>query len=185
MAFLIIAVAAFSVVHLIPAVPAFKKDLADQLGRAYGPLFGIASFLTLLLIVMAWTNTDRVAVYAPPDNGYLITYVCVLVAFVFVGITIFRGRVRQAVRLPLAIAVIFWGTGHLFANGDNASIALFGGFIAYGLAHLIIGFANGYRPSAEVRSGHDLLSVITGLALYAAMAMMHEILIGVPVFQLS
>ena len=79
---------------------------------------------------------------------------------------------------------IFWATGHLLANGDMASIILFGGFLVYAILHIIIGTANGVRPSPVVRDGHNLLSVLAGIALYGVMTQLHMALIGVPVFQL-
>ena len=37
----------------------------------------------------------------------------------------------------------FWSLGALLANGDMASVILFGGLLAYALAHLVIGTLNG------------------------------------------
>ena len=88
-------------------------------------------------------------------------------------------------RFPMALAAIFWATGHLLANGDLASVILFGGFLAYAVAHIAIGVANGVRPSREVRAGHDLLSIVMGVALYGVMAQLHGALIGVQLVQLS
>ena len=85
----------------------------------------------------------------------------------------------------MAIAVIFWACGHLLANGDLASVILFGGFLIYAFAHLVIGTLNGVRPSPEVRNGHDLISILIGIALYGVMAQLHGALIGVPVFNLT
>ena len=83
------------------------------------------------------------------------------------------------------LSVMLWGIGHLFANGDLASLILFGGLSLYGAAHLALGLAHGIRPSPEVRAGHDILSLIAGVALYIAMVQLHPVLIGVPVLTLS
>ena len=107
-----------------------------------------------------------------------------LIAFIFLGIFLFRGSWRQTVRFPMAFAAIFWASGHLLANGDLASIILFGGFLAYAVLHMVIGTLNGVRPSPVVRDGHNLLSVLGGIALYGVMTQLHMALIGVPVFQL-
>ena len=66
-----------------------------------------------------------------------------------------------------------------------ASIILFGGFLIYAIAHFALGVANGVRPSPDVRGGHDLISVVIGVALYGVMTQLHMALIGVPVFQLT
>ena len=58
-------------------------------------------------------------------------------------------------------------------------------FLVYGIAHIVIASANGVRPSGEVRQGHDLISILSGVALYGVMTQRHPVLIGVPGFQLS
>jgi len=175
-----------ALLHLVAAIPSLKARLKAAVGeKAYGPVFGIASLVGIAIIVMGWRASDFVFVYDPPEWGRHANFLLTLIAFICLGIFTFRGSLRQKLRFPMAFAAIFWATGHLLANGDLASIILFGGFLAYALAHLAIGLANGVRPSPEVRSGHDLLSVLIGIALYGMMAQAHGALIGVPVFQLT
>ena len=181
MALLAFAVLAFALIHLIPAVPPAKARLRHALGRAYGPLFGTAATVALLLIVAGWRSAPFVAVYEPPMRARQATIGLLLIAFMCLGVYLFRGRLRQHLRFPLAIAVMLWAAGHLFANGDLASLVLFGGLFVYAAAHLGLGLAHGVKPSPEMRSGHDLLSLIAGAALYVAMVQLHPLLIGVPV----
>lgn len=175
-----------SLMHLVAAVPSLKARIKQRVGeRAYGPVFGLASVIGILIIVLGWRMSDFVFVYDPPEWGRHANFGLTLVAFLCLGIFLFRGRLRQWLRFPMGIGVIFWATGHLLANGDLASIILFGGFLLYAIAHIAIGLANGVRPSPDVRSGHDLISIVIGLALYSVMIQLHGILIGVPVFNLS
>ncbi len=184
MALLAIAVLAFAVIHLVPAVPPAKARLQQSLGQSYGPAFGIAASLALVLIVVGWHASGHVAVYEPPPRARQATVGLMLLAFLSLGVFLCRGRMRQILRFPLAIAVVLWGIGHLFANGDLASLILFGGLSCYAAAHLVLGLAYGIRPSPEVRAGHDILSLIAGVALYIAMVQFHPVLIGVPVLPL-
>ena len=175
-----------ALMHLVAAVPALKARVkAVTGGKAYGPVFGIASLLGIAVIVLGWRAAPFVPVYDPPAWGWLANFILTLIAFVFLGIFIFRGSWRQTLRFPMAYAAVFWSVGHLLGNGDLASLILFGGFLAYALAHLAIGLANGVRPSPEVRAGHNLLSVLIGIALYGIMAQLHGALIGVPLVQLG
>lgn len=178
-------VALFALIHLIPAFPALKERVKAAAGKAYGPGFGIASTVSLILIVLAWRGADRSAVYEPPAWGFSANLALSFVAFLLVGIFAFRGRLRQILRLPLAMGVILWAAGHLLANGDSASVILFGGLLAYALVHLAAGFAQGFRPSPEVRQGHDALSLLAGVALYGVMIQLHAHLIGVPLFSIQ
>ena len=175
-----------TVLHLVAAVPALKARIKARVGdKAYGSLFGIASVIGIVLIVLGWRASDFVFVYDPPSWGRHANYLLTLIAFIFLGIFLFRGSWRQKVRFPMAFAAIFWATGHLLANGDMASLILFGGFLIYAVLHIVIGTVNGVRPSPVVREGHNLLSVLRGIALYGIMTQLHMALIGVPVFQLS
>lgn len=183
-ALLAAAVLAFSLVHLIPAVPAAKARLQERFGRAYGPVFGIAVTGSLAMIVIGWRLSPFVPVYDPPLAARHATFALMFVAFLLLGIFLFRGRLRQRVRFPLAVAVILWSAGHLLANGDAASLVLFGGFLTYGIAHLCLGLLNGVRPSPDVRGGHDTLSLLAGTVLYIAMVQLHPMLIGVPILPL-
>ena len=178
-------VLATSLMHLVAAIPPSKARLKAAVGeRAYGPVFGIASLIGIAIIVMGWRMSSFVPVYDAPEWGRHANYLLTLIAFICLGIFIFRGSLRQKLRFPMAWASIFWAVGHLLANGDLASIILFGGFFAYALAHIAIGTANGVRPSPEVRGGHDLVSVLIGIALYGIMTQLHGALFGVHVFQL-
>jgi uncharacterized membrane protein len=66
------------------------------------------------------------------------------IAMLLLAIFLFRGRLRQILQLPLALGVIAWSAGaHLLANGDQASVILFGGLLLYALVHI------GFRPGAR------------------------------------
>lgn len=175
-----------AVQHLVAAIPPLRDRLKATVGeRAYGPVFGLAAVAGILLIVIGWRSAGLVPVYDPPIWGRYANFVLTLIAFIFLGVFLFRGSLRQILRFPMALAAIFWAAGHLLANGDLAGIILFGGFLLYGVLHIVIGTLNGVRPSAYVRGGHDLLSILGGIALYGIMVQLHGAVIGVPVVQLG
>lgn len=182
---LFFAVALFAVLHLVPAFPSLKARLKERFGKAYGMLFAVGSILSLVLIVVGWQMADRAAVYDPPAWGFRANLALSFVAFLLLGVFLFRGKARQFLRLPLAMAVVLWATGHLLANGDQASVILFGGMLVYGATHLTAGFAQGFRPSPEVRQGHDVIALFTGVALYSVMIRMHEYVTGVALFSIQ
>ncbi|MGI9463222.1 MAG: NnrU family protein, partial [Aestuariivirgaceae bacterium] len=146
--------------------------------------FGITAIVSIGLIIAGWRMSDFIPVYDPPTWGRNVTFLLLLFAFLCLGIFLFRGSLRQRLRSPLSIGVVLWGVGHLFANGDRASLILFSGMIMYGLTHLVIAARSGYRPSPEVRNGHDVLSVLAGATLYGLMIQLHDVIIGVPALQL-
>ncbi|MFM8746328.1 MAG: NnrU family protein [Aestuariivirga sp.] len=179
-------VALTAALHLIAAVPPLKSKLKEAVGaRAYGPVYGLATLAGLAVVVLGWRMADFVPLYGPPSWGRYANFLLTLIGFICLGIFLFRGSLRQKLRFPMAWAVIFWAAGHLLAAGDLAGTILFGGFAVYALLHMIIGTYYGVRPSPERRGGHDLLAVIAGVALYALMAQLHGVLIGIPVVQLG
>lgn len=185
MSLLALGVALFAVCHLTLALPEAKAALRRRFGKAYGPGFGVISLLPLVLIVLGWRMAPFVPVYEVPSWGRIATFILVLFAFLCLSIFLFRGRLRQRLRLPLAWGVVFWAVGHLCSNGDLASIILFGGMLLYALAHLCLGFANGVRPSPDIRQGHDAISIVIGVALYGVFAQLHPLFTGVPVVTLT
>jgi uncharacterized membrane protein len=185
MILLVLGLAAFACIHLQSAIPRLDERWRSRLGQRYRPLFGLLLVLALAVIVFGWRLSPFVPVYDPPAWGRYVTFLLVLLAFFCVGIFLFRGRFRQALRFPLALGIILWGMGHLFANGDAASLILFGGMIAYAVAHVALGMAYGVRPSPDVRPGHDTLSLLAGFALYGVMTQLHPVLIGVPILDLG
>ncbi|MBI2719009.1 MAG: hypothetical protein HY245_12010 [Rhizobiales bacterium] len=185
MILLSIGIVAFAVLHLAPALPEVKAKLTRRFGRAYGPLYGAASLLALALIVLGWRASAVIPVYAPPEWGRAANFVLTFVAFLCLGVFLFRGALRQRLRFPMAIAVLFWGTGHLLANDDLRGLILFGGLMVYAALHIAMGLARSLSPSTDVRVGHDLMSLLAGVALYVVMIQLHPILIGVPVLVLS
>ena len=185
MIFLVVAVLSFSLVHFIPALPGVKSRLKIRFGGAYGPLFGLAATITLIGVIWAWSMTEFVPVYEPVKYSRYINMGFTFIAFGFLGIFAFRGKLRQFFRFPFAIAVVFWAVGHLIANGDQASIILFGGLLIYALVFIVLSIANKIFPALLVRDGHDTLSLVVGASVYIGMVQLHEILIGVPVIRIE
>jgi uncharacterized membrane protein len=174
----------FAACHLTLAVPQANEAMRRRFGKFHGVGFGLVSLIPLALIILGWRMSPFVPVYEPPPWGRIATFILVLVGFLCLGIFLFRGSFRQLLRFPLAWAVVFWSVGHLFANGDEASLVLFGGMLIYALAHLGLGWANDIRPSSIVRQGHDVISIMFGAAFYGVVAQLHVLFTGVPVISL-
>jgi uncharacterized membrane protein len=176
----------FVLLHGVAAVPRYKSWVKSQAGEKwYGPAFGLASLISIAVIVLGWRSSDFVAVYEPRFWGWYVNYALTFIGFLCLGIFLFRGSYRQRLRFPMGIATGFWAVGHLFANGDLASLILFGGFLFGSVAHMAVAVANGIRPTPEVRTGHNGLSLIFGAALYGIMTQLHPAIIGVPIFAIS
>ena len=83
----------------------------------------------------------------------------------------------------MGLAVVLWATGHLLANGDVKSAILFGGLAFFAILHVALA-AKQKPAAAEIRQGHNLMSVLAGVALYGIAAQLHVVLAGVHLVQL-
>jgi uncharacterized membrane protein len=182
---LAVAVLAFVSIQLLPFVPDLADRLAAMFGAGLGLVHGAASVLSVFLVVAAWRASPAIPLYDPPLWSRIAGFALVFLAFICLGIFLFRGRLRQLVRWPWPFAVTLLALGHLLALGDLAGVVLFGGIFLYGMALLLLSWQRDVRPSPGWRAGHDLLSVLAGVALYGVTIQLHGILAGVPVMTLS
>jgi uncharacterized membrane protein len=103
-------------------------------------------------------------------------------AFIFLVAAYVPGNIKATVRHPFLIAIKTWALAHLIANGDLASIILFGSFLLYaGYDRITLKRRLEPRVKApETRPArNDAISVLLGLLLYAAFLLwLHPLLIG-------
>ena len=185
MTLLVLLLIAFTVAHIVPAIPRAKAAVQRRLGKSYGAIYGLTSLVLLVLCIWAMRHAEPGFFYDPPVWGRHANFLFTLVAFIFIGIFIGRGSWRNAVRYPMAIAVCFWATGHLLANGEATRVVFIIGLAAAALLHAFLASRLTQREPSVERGGHNLFSVLMGVALYGLMAQLHGVIIGVPVIDLS
>jgi uncharacterized membrane protein len=178
-------VLAFGIIHAGPSNAAVKTWMKGLLGRAYGPLYGTISLAFLLAMIWAYRKADPGFVYDVPAWGRYANFVLSLAGFVCLGIFLFRGSWRRAMRYPMAIGVGLWAAGHLLANGDGRSLVFFGGLALAAAAQVALTAASGGPPTTEAREGHNLLSVVAGVAVYGIMTQLHYAVTGMPLVELG
>ncbi len=78
-------------------------------------------------------------------------------------------RIRTAVGHPMLTALMIWACAHLLANGDLASVLLFGsllGFAVYDRFSVVGRSSPGPLGSAQGGALNDILVIAVGIALY-------------------
>ena len=182
MSVLLIGLAVFLGIHVLPMVPGVRDRAVRSLGEGpYKGLFTLVSAAGLVLIVWGKAVADFVPVYDPPSWGRHATMLLVLLAFICLVSFHLKGRIRQILRHPFLTAIILWGVGHLLANGDLASVLLFGGFVVYSIIDILSVNARKPAPVFPVVPRHDLIAVAAGVAIYGCILYFHGALFGVPV----
>ncbi len=183
MTMLYLGLALFFLLHLVPYFA--RKPRAAIIGKIGGmPYKGLFSLITLAsfyLIHLGWGQASTEPVYTPPVWSLHVTPLFVLFAFILFFSAWTPNNIKRYIRHPQLSGVFLWAIGHLLANGDCRSIALFGGFALWALISI---WAANRRGGEWVKPGKqplikDIITVSIGLILYGGMIFAHEWLFGV------
>lgn len=210
--------------HLLLSWPPLRRPLAGALGEAaFSALYSIVSVAFLVWLVAAYRVAPPLLVY---DFGRWVNLVPI-VAMPFASMLVVLGLASKnptavggerllekglrpagiftVTRHPFLSGVALWSLAHLIANGDAASIMLFGGMALLSILGMAgidhkravrlgeawniyaaqtsrLPFAAALRRGAAIDwAGIGWLRPLVGLALYGALYVFHDRLFGVPV----
>ena len=176
-------------IHSISIVaPGWRMAQVARRGEgAWKGLYSIVAAVGLVLLIVGYGMARRepVVLYAPPQALRHIALLVMLPVFPLLFAAYLPGRLRNAARHPMLLAVKFWATAHLLANGTLADVLLFGGFLVWAVLDRISvkrrAVAEAHdAPAAPARPYNDLIAIVGGLAVYALFVLWaHRWLIGV------
>ena len=183
MTLLIAGVVVFIAIHLVPSFPQSRASLIDKLGAGpYKGLFSMGALAGVTLMVVGFAYADLVPVWQPPAWGRHVTMTVMLPVFVLLAGAHMRSNLKRFVRHPMLLGVVLWSMGHLFANGDQASVILFGSLGVFALFDMWSATRRGAAKSTErVPAKLDLILIAAGCVAYAAILFLHPVLFGMPV----
>lgn len=154
----------------------------------YKLVYSLASAVGLVLIVVGWRLSPVVDVWSPPSWTRHVPEALMWPAFVLLFASHLPGHIKAKAKHPMLLAVKIWATAHLIANGDLASIILFGSFLAWAVvARILIKRAERREGAAPVVPPaswrNDVIALIIGTVSYGLFgALLHPLLIGVRAF---
>jgi uncharacterized membrane protein len=184
MTILILGLVLFLGVHSVRILAAPFRDaqVAASPGRWKG-IYSVISAIGLGLIIWGWILYRPAApqLYDPPAWGRHVTLPLVWIAFVLMPTANApTGRIKATVRHPMLLGVILWSGGHLLANGDQASVLLFGAFLVWAVIDLISALGRKEPAPVVVKPRSDVIAVAAGTVLWAAfVVVLHRLLFGV------
>ncbi|WP_420336750.1 NnrU family protein [Roseibium sp.] len=192
MALLVAGLVLFLGIHVVPMFPAFRSSLTQKLGEnGYKGLFSLVSFAGLALTIYGYGEArfdGSPVLYDPPFWLRHVTMLLMVPVFIFLVAAYMPCKIKKALKHPMLVAVKLWALSHLLANGDLASVLLFGGFFVWAVFDRISvkrrGPLAGQGPAARGEPGRysDVWVILIGLALYGLFVWkLHVLLIGVPV----
>ncbi|MFA7414680.1 MAG: NnrU family protein [Rhizobium sp.] len=188
MALLIAGIILFLGTHMIRVVaPDFRSAMIAKFGESgWKGLYAAVSLLTLAILIYGYAKAPVVDLYFPPAGMAHLTLTLMLLAMIFlVAGMLPAGHIATKSKHPMVLSIKIWAFSHLLANGDLASVLLFGSFLAWGV---LIRIALKRRQRAGelvlrpfVSARNDILAVVIGAAVWLAFIWkLHELLIGVP-----
>ncbi|MGH6734935.1 MAG: NnrU family protein [Methyloceanibacter sp.] len=184
MTLLVLGIVVFLGIHLLPTFPHVREGLVRRLGIAgYRAVFSVLSLAGFALLVWGFASAPVIQVWSPPAWTRWVAIVLMLPAFILLVAAYVPGRIKAAVKHPFLVSIKTWALAHLIANGDLASIILFGSFLAYAVYDRIA--IKGRQPTALVEtpgsgpSRNDVIAVVLGVVLYVVfLVWLHPLLIG-------
>lgn len=181
MTLLILGLALFIGIHLVPSSRRLRAGLAARMGEnGYKGAFSLVSLVGVVLIVIGYGQAPREQIFQPSETARLFLPVGMAIAFVLMATAYVPGRMRRLLRHPMLAGVLIWSVLHLLANGDLASNLLFGGFAAWSVFAIISAARRGQKIGGTRETARaDILGVAAGLAVFALVLYLHPLLFGV------
>ncbi|WP_176957291.1 NnrU family protein [Mariprofundus sp. KV] len=168
-------------IHLMPASSSLRSSLLSKLGeKGYKAVFALISLAGMVLIVLGKGAADFIEIYEPPAWGMHVTGLLMLFALLAMVSFIIKSRLRKITPHPMLWGVSFWATGHLVANGDLASLLLFGSFLLYSQLTIITANRRGARVSDEkISLMQDGVALVVAALAYFGLMMFHASFTGI------
>lgn len=190
MTLLILGLILFLGVHSVKIfASAFREGFIAQRGEnAWKGIYSIISIVGFVLIIWGFSiaRLDAPVLYTPPFWFTHVTLLLMLVSFVLLmASSVPPGRIKVAVKHPMLLAIKLWSVGHLMANGDLASVILFGSFLIWAIVDRVSvsrrEAAGLMEPIGPASVRNDILAIVIGVVVYILFVWkLHEWLFGVP-----
>lgn len=183
MSLLVLGVVILVGIHLLPTFSTLRERLLARLGEGpYKGVFSLIALVGLVLVIVGKARADFVPLWQPAVWGRHTALVLMPVAFMLLVAAFLPSNVKRFTRHPMLWGVTLWAVAHLLANGDLASLVLFGGLGAFSLVAMWSANRHATTKSEEKYAlTKDAMVVIAGLVAYGIFAVLHPYLFGVPV----
>lgn len=179
MMMLVVGLIIFLGIHVLPTSPDIRDALKGRMGEtAYKGLFSLVSLIGLVIIVFGYHKMQlnpgkNPLLWDPPTWTRHIAVLLMLPAMIFLVAAYIPSRIRTALKHPMLVAIKIWALAHLIANGDVASLLLFGSFLGYAVYDRISvkkrGATGPLGVSTVSPAINDVYVVVLGAVFYAAL----------------
>ncbi|MBU2288022.1 MAG: NnrU family protein, partial [Gammaproteobacteria bacterium] len=172
MLLLVLGLILFLGVHSVSIVaPGWRNAQATKLGLGpWKAVYALVSLVGFVLLVYGYglARQQPVVLYSPPAGLRHVALLLMLPVFPLLFAAYLPGRIQRAAKHPMLLAVKFWATAHLLANGTLADVVLFGAFLAWAVADRISvkrRATPGGPPTAPPSALNDVIALVGGIAV--------------------
>ncbi|MEO1543207.1 MAG: NnrU family protein [Pseudomonadota bacterium] len=179
----------FIAFHLLPTNVSLRSGLVGKFGETgVKGIVVVGSLIGFLLIIYGYGKMQgsgkNPVLWDPPTWMAHISLLLMVFSMIALAATYIPSRIRTALKHPMLLAVKIWALAHLLANGDVASLLLFGSFLAWAVYDRISLKKRGNLGPGPANASviNDVAVIAVGLGLYLGMVFWgHGYLIGVGV----
>ncbi len=167
-------------VHLLRELR-LRDPLLQRLGeKPYKALYTLLALAGLVLIVWGKSRSEFIMLYEPRYELRSFSHFAMLPAFIlFTAGNLPASFIRQATLHPMLLGTAIWGGAHLWANGDLASVVLFGAFTVWALVKFVTLTASVPRHQSKPSVIWDGVAIIGGCILYGLVLVYHGHIFGI------
>lgn len=183
MGLLVLGLALFFSLHVLTSFRDARDTLIARYGeRRYKAVYSALSGVGFVLIVVGMSQSDTIALWEPPSWGHSAARWVMPIAFILLAGAYVPSNIKRLTAHPMLWGFFLWAVLHLLANGDLASVLLFGAFAAYSLYAMWSQSQRGIKPSVIAQPAvRDVLVVIVGIAAYGVLLYGHRWVSGVAI----
>jgi uncharacterized membrane protein len=178
----VLALAAFLLLHSVPALPIIRGRLTAALGlRLYLLVYSTTSVALLIWVLRAAWSTEYVELWQPGSRSAIANLVLSPLGLFLVtaglispnpaSISFMTGTTPGAIttltRHPVLWGFFLWSLGHLAANGDTRSLLVFGGLGLFSAVSILVA-----EKRARRRMGEDWLPVERSTSIFPLIALL-------------
>jgi uncharacterized membrane protein len=183
MTLMILGLALWWATHLYPIyLPGRRAAAHRRLGeKLYKSAFAMFSVFAVTFMVIGYQKAGFVEVWTPPGWTVHLNNLLMLLAVFLMGAKDAKSSAKHYIRHPMLTAVKVWAVAHLLVNGDQASVILFGGLLAWAVVAMIGSNRRDgewQRPAKGTTVGLVRHGVIT-VVVFAVIVAIHGPLLGV------
>lgn len=180
MTLLILGLAVFSLIHLLPAAVPLRRALRAKMGeKGYRGAFSLLSIASLLLVIWGFSVAPNDSIREPATWARHLALTVMPIVFILLASNGTKTPLRRYIPHPMTTGVMLWGGLHYLANGETRSAWLFGTFFLLSLVQLASRFWRPADPKPEYSQRALITTVVAGLVVYVVFLFVHPFLFGV------